>query len=174
MRNKCFKIFFQVELSLCNESVNGQFWSNPWIKRKTWSTWPWAWQQLFSWSHSIHSTSLKLWSFWTLKNIKKSDFFMNLTVKHSKPVIWKVGSKYVIVHSTSIPGTRWFGKCWHFHDLKKYKFDVEFDILITYPMTAPEIALPELDRKTAKMYRGGKIYMTDHFKPAKMLPEPRS
>ena len=29
----------------------------------------------------------------------------------------------------------------------------------------PEIVLPELDGKTAKMYRGGKICMTDHFKP---------
>jgi len=62
-------------------------------------------------------------------------------------------------------GTRWFGKCWHIHDLKKYEFDVEFDVPVTYPMTAPEIALPELDGKTAKMYRGGKICMTDHFKP---------
>lgn len=36
---------------------------------------------------------------------------------------------------------------------------------MTYPSTAPEIALPELDGKTAKMYRGGKICLTDHFKP---------
>jgi len=62
-------------------------------------------------------------------------------------------------------GTRWFGKCWYIHDLLKYEFDVEFDIPITYPTTAPEIALPELDGKTAKMYRGGKICLTDHFKP---------
>ena len=41
-------------------------------------------------------------------------------------------------------GTRWFGKCWHIVDLKKYEFDVEFDIPVTYPMTAPEIALPGL------------------------------
>ncbi len=47
----------------------------------------------------------------------------------------------------------------------RYEFDVEFDVPVTYPMTAPEIALPELDGKTAKMYRGGKICMTDHFKP---------
>ena len=67
----------------------------------------------------------------------------------------------------------------------KYEFDVEFDIPVTYPMTSPEIALPELDGKTAKvnrlftcelnlglkltfglqMYRGGKICLTDHFKP---------
>ena len=36
---------------------------------------------------------------------------------------------------------------------------------MTYPATAPEIAIPELDGKTAKMYRGGKICLTDHFKP---------
>uniref|UniRef100_A0AC34GUZ5 Ubiquitin-fold modifier-conjugating enzyme 1 n=1 Tax=Panagrolaimus sp. ES5 TaxID=591445 RepID=A0AC34GUZ5_9BILA len=62
-------------------------------------------------------------------------------------------------------GTRWFGKCWHFHNMIKYEFDVEFDIPITYPKTAPEITLPELDGKTSKMYRGGKICLSDHFKP---------
>ena len=48
-------------------------------------------------------------------------------------------------------GTRWFGKCWYYHDKLKYEFDVEFDIPVTYPATAPEIALPELDGKTAKV-----------------------
>lgn len=82
-------------------------------------------------------------------------------------------------------GTKWFGKCWYIHDLLRYEFDVEFDVSIiiniffqfeinkkklpqipiTYPNTAPEIALPELDGKTAKMYRGGKICLSDHFKP---------
>ncbi|XP_055544321.1 ubiquitin-fold modifier-conjugating enzyme 1 [Wyeomyia smithii] len=62
-------------------------------------------------------------------------------------------------------GTKWFGKCWYIQNLLKYEFEVEFDIPITYPATAPEIALPELDGKTAKMYRGGKICLTDHFKP---------
>ncbi|RZC34297.1 UFC1 domain containing protein [Asbolus verrucosus] len=62
-------------------------------------------------------------------------------------------------------GTKWFGKCWFIHDLLKYEFDVEFDIPVMYPTTAPEIALPELDGKTAKMYRGGKICLSDHFKP---------
>ncbi|XP_073422991.1 ubiquitin-fold modifier-conjugating enzyme 1 isoform X1 [Dendrobates tinctorius] len=101
-------------------------------------------------------------------------------------------------------GTRWFGKCWYIHELLKYEFDVEFDIPVTYPATAPEIAIPELDGKTAKMYRyerediaiwglvqkglmsmsvriqargksldhggtthtvGGKICLTEHFKP---------
>jgi len=40
-----------------------------------------------------------------------------------------------------------------------------FQIPVTFPTTAPEIALPELDGKTAKMYRGGKICLSDHFKP---------
>lgn len=62
-------------------------------------------------------------------------------------------------------GTRWFGKCWYMQNYLKYEFEVEFDIPVTYPTTAPEIALPELDGKTAKMYRGGKICLTDHFKP---------
>ncbi|KAF5285200.1 hypothetical protein FQR65_LT13315 [Abscondita terminalis] len=79
-------------------------------------------------------------------------------------------------------GTRWFGKCWFIHNLLKYEFDIEFDVRfsfpftlcfsnsrlqipVTYPHTAPEIALPELDGKTAKMYRGGKICLSDHFKP---------
>lgn len=62
-------------------------------------------------------------------------------------------------------GTQWFGKCWYIHELLKYEFAIEFDIPVTYPSTAPEIAIPELDGKTAKMYRGGKICLTDHFKP---------
>jgi len=43
--------------------------------------------------------------------------------------------------------------------------DLFYQVPVTYPSTAPEIALPELDGKTAKMYRGGKICLTDHFKP---------
>lgn len=41
----------------------------------------------------------------------------------------------------------------------------QFDIPATYPTTAPEIEIPELEGKTAKMYRGGKICLTIHFKP---------
>ena len=62
-------------------------------------------------------------------------------------------------------GTRWYGKCWTFYKNQKYEFDVEFDIPVSYPQTAPEIALPELDGKTVKMYRGGKICLTTHFHP---------
>ncbi|KAK4805121.1 hypothetical protein SAY86_004938 [Trapa natans] len=79
-------------------------------------------------------------------------------------------------------GTRWTGKCWYVHNLLKYEFDLQFDIPVTYPATAPEIELPQLDGKTQKlldllpgmmsivsgslrMYRGGKICLTVHFKP---------
>lgn len=62
-------------------------------------------------------------------------------------------------------GTKWFGKCWHVRDYLRYEFDIEFEIPVTYPETAPEITIPELDGKTPKMYRGGKICTSDHFKP---------
>ena len=62
-------------------------------------------------------------------------------------------------------GTRWFGKVWHFHEQVRYEFDLEFDIPVTYPQSAPELALPELEGKTLKMYRGGKICLTSHFHP---------
>ncbi|MQL87278.1 hypothetical protein Taro_019792 [Colocasia esculenta] len=82
-------------------------------------------------------------------------------------------------------GTRWTGRCWYVHNLRRYEFDVQFDIPVTYPATAPEIELPQLDGKTQKaghpdlplrrdlelriitviMYRGGKICLTVHFKP---------
>ena len=67
--------------------------------------------------------------------------------------------------SSNKEGTEWKGKVWYVHNLLKYEFDLEFDIPPTYPATAPELALPELDGKTAKMYRGGKICLTIHFKP---------
>lgn len=48
-------------------------------------------------------------------------------------------------------GTRWFGKRWFIHDLHKYEFDIEFGIPIMFLITAPEMAVPELDEKTANM-----------------------
>merc|ERR1719183_902114 len=67
--------------------------------------------------------------------------------------------------SSNKEGTKWTGKCWYIHNLLKYEFDLQFDIPVTYPATAPELELPELDGKTSKMYRGGKICLTIHFKP---------
>mmetsp|Transcript_21745 Transcript_21745/g.88616 ORF Transcript_21745/g.88616 Transcript_21745/m.88616 type:complete len:164 (-) Transcript_21745:451-942(-) len=62
-------------------------------------------------------------------------------------------------------GIKWTGKCWYYLDQVRYEFELEFEIPATYPTTAPELKLPELDGKTAKMYRGGKICQTIHFQP---------
>ena len=44
-------------------------------------------------------------------------------------------------------GTKWKGKCWYIHNLLKYEFDLQFEIPATYPQTAIEIELPELEGK---------------------------
>ncbi|CAJ1020264.1 Ubiquitin-fold modifier-conjugating enzyme 1, putative [Leishmania lindenbergi] len=62
-------------------------------------------------------------------------------------------------------GTRWYGTCWTYYKNEKYEFEMNFDIPVTYPQAPPEIALPQLEGKTVKMYRGGKICMTTHFFP---------
>ena len=67
--------------------------------------------------------------------------------------------------SSNKEGTRWTGKCWYIHELIRYEFDMEFEVPVTYPATPVEIALPQLEQKTEKMYRGGKICLTIHFKP---------
>lgn len=70
-------------------------------------------------------------------------------------------------------GTEWSGKCWYVHNLQRFEFDFNFDIPATYPTTAPEIRIPELEGKTAKMYRGGSICLTVHFKPLWAKNSPR-
>lgn len=65
----------------------------------------------------------------------------------------------------NLEGTRWEGKCWHYHENLRYQFDVSIDLPVGYPLTPPEIKIPELDRKTIKMYHGGKICLDVHFNP---------
>lgn len=62
-------------------------------------------------------------------------------------------------------GVQWRGKCWYIYDLLKYEFPLEFEIPATYPATPIELVLPDLDGKTLKMYRGGKICLDVHFSP---------
>ncbi|RHY35508.1 hypothetical protein DYB32_000057 [Aphanomyces invadans] len=50
---------------------------------------------------------------------------------------------------------------------------MSFDIPVAYPAAHPEICIPELDGKTAKMYRGGKICLTVHFGPLWQRNVPR-
>ena len=69
--------------------------------------------------------------------------------------------------------TKWSGKCWFFYNYQKYEFKLHFEIPATYPDTPIELCLPDLDGKTPKMYRGGKICQDIHFAPLwrKMSPK---
>ena len=58
--------------------------------------------------------------------------------------------------SSNKEGTKWTGKCWYVHELIRYEFDLQFEVPVTYPATPFEIELPQLDGKTAKMYRPGR------------------
>jgi len=70
-------------------------------------------------------------------------------------------------------GTKWSGSCWYVYNHATYRFKLEFEIPVTYPVTPFEIILPELDGKTSKMYRGGKICLSLHFKPLWARNAPR-
>eukprot|EP00920_Eleutheroschizon_duboscqi_P022868 GHVT01055921.1.p1 GENE.GHVT01055921.1~~GHVT01055921.1.p1 ORF type:complete len:107 (-),score=1.93 GHVT01055921.1:504-824(-) len=60
---------------------------------------------------------------------------------------------------------RWTGKCWYIHKMIKYEFELLFEIPAAYPLAPIELELPQLDGKTPKMYRGGKICLDVHFAP---------
>lgn len=70
-------------------------------------------------------------------------------------------------------GTRWSGVCWFIHELLKYELQLEVQLTVTYPTTAPDLLLPELEGKTAKMFSGGKICLTEHFHPLWARNQPR-
>ncbi|GBG29415.1 Ubiquitin-fold modifier-conjugating enzyme 1 [Hondaea fermentalgiana] len=62
-------------------------------------------------------------------------------------------------------GTSWSGTCWHYHENLRYEFKVIIELPVGYPLTPPEIKIPELNKKTIKMYHGGKICLDVHFNP---------
>lgn len=62
-------------------------------------------------------------------------------------------------------GTKWHGKCWLMHNLVRHEFKLQFEIPAAYPASPMDLELPELDGKTHKMYRGGKICLDIHFAP---------
>ena len=76
----------------------------------------------------------------------------------------EAGNEWFTIESNKT-GTRWTGKVWYVHEMVKYEFDLEFELPVAYPNVSPELALPELDGKTEKMYRGGKICLDAHFRP---------
>ncbi|CEO98064.1 Ubiquitin-fold modifier-conjugating enzyme 1 [Plasmodiophora brassicae] len=67
--------------------------------------------------------------------------------------------------SSDKSGVNWQGTCWFIHNNLKYEFKLQFQVPVSYPETPVELELPELEGKTPKMYRGGKICLDVHFKP---------
>jgi len=70
-------------------------------------------------------------------------------------------------------GTIWEGKCWHFHENLRHEFEFSVSIPVGYPISSPEIMIPSLDKKTVKMYHGGKICLDVHFNPLWSRNAPR-
>ena len=62
-------------------------------------------------------------------------------------------------------GIRWQGVCSCTYNLVRYEFKLQFEVPATYPSSPIELELPELEGKTIKMYRGGKICQDIHFAP---------
>ncbi len=56
------------------------------------------------------------------------------------------------------------GTCWFIHEHVKYEFNLQFEVPVTYPETAPEIEIPSLDGKTAKIYRFSALQLQSHHK----------
>ena len=74
---------------------------------------------------------------------------------------------------SSADGTKWSGKCWLMLNLVRYEFDLQFEIPAAYPASPMDLELPELDGKTHKMYRGGKICLDIHFSPLWAKNQPK-
>jgi ufm1-conjugating enzyme 1 len=83
------------------------------------------------------------------------------------------GNDWFMLENDDENGVVWTGKCWYFYEMEKYEFNLRFEIPVGYPSNCIEIELPELDGKTPKMYRGGKICQTVHFKPLWIKNVPR-
>ncbi len=75
------------------------------------------------------------------------------------------GTEWFRLEAKDAAGTRWQGSCWFVHEFERYEFVLSFELAATYPLAPPPLALPELDGKTEKMYRGGAICLDAHFQP---------
>ena len=62
-------------------------------------------------------------------------------------------------------GITWKGTCMKWHKDLKYEFALQVVLPATYPLSPPEISLPELKEKSEKLYRGGHICLDIHFTP---------
>lgn len=77
----------------------------------------------------------------------------------------KEGSEWCTIEAVDDACTRWKGTCWTMHEMNRYEYSFEFEIPVGYPTSVLEIRIPELEGKTPKMYRGGRICLDAHFRP---------
>ena len=75
------------------------------------------------------------------------------------------GEDWVKLAAVDKAGTKWEGTCSVMHEFAEYTFRLTFEIPVSYPVSPVPLAIPELDGKTEKMYRGGKICLDAHFQP---------
>ena len=70
-------------------------------------------------------------------------------------------------------GLRWNGRCWSYFKGLRYEVNFEIIIGVGYPTAPLEILVPDLEGRTVKMYRGGRICTDSHFEPAWQRNAPR-
>ena len=44
----------------------------------------------------------------------------------------EAGNEWFTIESNKL-GTRWTGKVWYMHEMRKYEFDLEFELPVAYP-----------------------------------------
>jgi ufm1-conjugating enzyme 1 len=82
-------------------------------------------------------------------------------------------SDWVALKPSDELGTAWTGTVSHVYQHRTYTFALQFEIPALYPLVAPDLALPELEGLTPKMFRGGNICLTQHFQPLWSRNSPR-
>jgi ufm1-conjugating enzyme 1 len=75
------------------------------------------------------------------------------------------GNDWVFLEPQNPTGTAWKGHCSFVSNMLTYKFQLQFELPVSYPQAPFQIQIPSLDGKTVKSYRGGKICLSVHFEP---------
>ena len=50
----------------------------------------------------------------------------------------EAGNEWFTIESNKT-GTRWTGKVWYVHEMRKYEFDLEFELPVAYPQVSARI-----------------------------------
>lgn len=63
--------------------------------------------------------------------------FQHFTLSHARALQYQkvnkeAGNEWFTIESNKM-GTRWTGKVWYMHEMRKYEFDLEFELPVAYP-----------------------------------------